>query len=87
MSIFLAETEPSSLLHVQIENIIILLPVLFGIIFGSVLWKQIAFPIILSQVVGSDSQCLFPITSPPSPETKFPKFEGALWKCAIKIKM
>ena len=43
----------SGLLHVQFEDIIeILLPILFG---------SIVFPIILSQVVGSDSQCLSPL--------------------------
>ena len=65
----------------HIENIVeILWPILFGIIFGSILWKQIVFPIIRSQ--GTESQCLSL-----SPEAKFPNFEGAFWYCAIKIEM
>ena len=49
----------SWLLHSQIENIVeILWPIRFDFIIGSILWKQISFPITLSQVVGSDSQCL-----------------------------
>ena len=45
----------------QIKDILeILKPVLFGIILAPILWKQISFPIIMNQTVGSDSQCLSP---------------------------
>ena len=37
-----------------------------GIIIGPILWKQITFPIILKQIVGSDGQCL----SPPRPSSQ-----------------
>ena len=61
----------------HIENIFeIVWHILFGITFGSSLWKQTNCPIIQSQVVGTDIQCL-------PPEAKFPKFEDALWNCAI----
>ena len=42
-------------------------------------YKQISFPIILSQVVGSDKQCLS------APKTKLANFKGVLQIVPLKV--
>ena len=63
------------LLHTYIENIVeILWPILFGSIFGSILWKQIVFPLF-------GAKLWVPIVNACLPRGQVPK----IWRCIMKL--